>query len=146
MVRIHSLAPVVLVLSVAGSAQAASDSADLFGRGYVSKAVLKDGVRHPLFEGTNIRVDFDHRAEYDSVGWRADCNFFGARVDVTEERLLVGQIAGTEMGCAKPQNRQDRWMLRFFASDPKWRIRRDETLKLTAGDRVIRLISRRPDR
>ena len=145
--KAHSRAALVLVvLSTAGSAQAASDPADLFGRGYVSKAVLKDGVRHPLFEGTKIRVDFDHGAEHDGVSWRGDCNIFGARVDITDERLLVGQIAGTEMGCARAQMRRDRWMLRFFGSDPRWRVRRDDTLKLAAGDRAIRLTSRRPGR
>lgn len=140
------LAALVALLSVAGSAHAASDGSGLFGRGYVSTAVLKDGAPHPLFEETKIRVDFDHGAENDGVSWRADCNIFVARVDVTEERLLVGQIAGTDMGCATAQMRRDRWMARFFRSDPKWRIRRDETLKLTAGDRVIRLTSRRPGR
>lgn len=108
--------------------------------------MLKNGEQHPLFERTKIRVDFDHGAERDGVSWRADCNLFGARVDVTEERLIIGQIVGTEMGCASTQMRQDRWMARFFGSHPRWRIRRNGTLKLTAGDRVIRLTSRRPGR
>jgi heat shock protein HslJ len=127
-----------VVLS-AGAAHAAGDRGDLFGRGYVSQAVLKDGEPHPLFKGTKIRVDFDHDAYGDSVGWRADCNYFVANVDITEGRLFLGQIGQTDAGCRGAHRRRDRWMSRFFNSDPKWRIRRDDKLKLTAGDRVIRL-------
>ena len=127
------------LLLAAGSAQAASDSGELFERGYVSTKVLKGGKPHPLFEGTKIRVDFDRRAGPDAVRWRADCNDFGARVRVTDERLVTGQIVGTDVGCARRQLRRDRWLTRFFAADPKWRIPRTGALKLIAGDRVIRL-------
>jgi heat shock protein HslJ len=130
---------VLAAFSAAGSVHAASDRAELFGRGYVSTAVLKDGERQPLFEETKVRVDLNHRDNYDNVTWRADCNYFGAPVEVTDERLVIGEIAGTDMGCSGDLLRRDRWMLRFFRSDPKWRIRRDDRLKLTAGDRVIRL-------
>lgn len=133
------------VLFAAGPAQAAGDRADLFGRGYVSTAVLRDGERHPLFEGTKIRVDLNHRADHDGVSWEADCNYFGAPVEITEERLVIGQVVQTDMGCPGPYGRRDRWMLRFFRSDPNWRIRRDDRLKLTAGDRVIRLRRRAPN-
>ena len=128
--------PALLLAAVPAQA---GDRAELFGRGYVSTTVLSDGERHPLFERAKVRVDFDHGAEYDEVSWRAECNIFVARVDIADARLQIGQIAGTEVGCAKPQMRQDRWMLRFFGSDPKWRIRHADTLKLVAGDRVIRL-------
>ena len=108
--------------------------------------MLEDGERHPLFEGTKVRVDFRHEARGDIVAWRAECNYFGADVDVTERRLVIGETVQTDMGCFKPQMRQDRWMARFFGADPKWRIRHEEKLRLTAGDRVIRLTSRRRDR
>jgi heat shock protein HslJ len=120
-------------------AQAAGERSDLFGRDWVSTGVRKDGDRVPLFDGTKIRVDFNHREDYDVLTWRADCNYFGTRPEITDERLVIGQIEGTDMGCFGPPRRQDRWMLRFFRSDPKWRIRRDDRLKLTAGERVIRL-------
>jgi hypothetical protein len=139
---------VLAVLLAAGPAQA-GDRADLFGRGWISTAVLEDGERLPLFEGAKIRVDFDHGADHDAISWKADCNYFGAKVDVTEERLLIGQGLQTTQGCPKPRHRRDRWMNRFFSSDPKWRIRQDARLKLTAGDRVIRLhrvTSQRRDR
>ena len=127
-------------LAATESIQAASDSAPLFPREYVSTAVLQNEERPPLFERTKIRVDFERRNGYDVVRWSADCNGFGARVDITDKRLVIGQIEGTEMYCTQVRRRrQDRWMLRFFSSDPKWRIRREGRLRLRAGDRVIKL-------
>jgi heat shock protein HslJ len=127
------------VLLAAGSAQAGKGAGELFGHGYVSTKVLKGGDPHPLFEGAKVRVDFDRRDGPDVVRWRADCNYFGADVRVTEERLVIGQIEGTDMACAGRQLRRDRWLLRFFAADPRWRIPRTGILRLIAGDRVIRL-------
>jgi hypothetical protein len=136
--RALSAAALVLVFA-ASSAQANGDRGDLFGRGYVSTAVRKDGDRLPLFGQTKIDVDFNHRAGYDVVTWQADCNDFGAHVEITDARLRISQVVGTTEGCPKPRARRDRWMVRFFRSHPQWRIRRDDRVKLTAGDRVIRL-------
>ena len=134
----HVAAVLSAVLLAAGSAQAESDSGELFGRGWVSTKVLKSGEPHPLFARTKVRVDFERRSGPDSVRWRADCNYFGAPLQVTDERLLTGQIGGTDMPCAGRQLRRDRWLTRFFAADPKWRVPRPGALKLVAGDRVIR--------
>ena len=142
----RTLAALVPALLLAAVPAQAGDRAELFRHRYVSTAVLKDGERHPLFEETKIRVDFRHEAEGDVVSWRADCNYFGADVDVTEKRLVIGEIVQTRMGCFKARLRRDRWMGRFFGSDPRWRTRPGERLKLTAGDRVIRLTSQRRDR
>jgi hypothetical protein len=130
------------VLLAAGSAQAESDSGELFGPGYVSTKVLRGGEPHPLFARTKVRVDFERRSGPDAIRWRADCNHFGADLRVTGERLVTGQIEGTAVGCAKRQLRRDRWLTRFFSADPKWRIPRAGALRLIAGDRVIRLRSR----
>lgn len=136
---------VCLALSATGySAWGASGPAQLFGRPYVSTAVIQDGARHPLFEGTEVRVEFERRDSYDVVRWRADCNIFGARVEVTEEQLVLGRIAGTAIGCEGVRARQDRWTLRFFASDPSWRARQGHTLRLMAGQRTIELRRRSP--
>lgn len=67
-----------VVLSVPGSVQAITDAAELFGRGYVSTAVIKDSGPHALFEETEIRVRFEHRDDYNVVQWQAGCNYFGA--------------------------------------------------------------------
>ena len=128
----------MICFAAADSVQA-SDPDALFPRDYVSTAVLKDGAALPLFERTKIHVDFWRRKGSASVRWRADCNYFGAPVDITDTRLITGQIVGTEVGCTGAPRRQDRWMLRFFRSDPKWRIPRAVRLRLSVGDRVIKL-------
>jgi len=129
-----------------GSAQAASEPAELFGRAYFSTAVKKDGAPHRLFEGTEIRVDFERREEYDVVRWRADCNYFGAPVEITDKCLVTGQAEGTLVACSPPLARQDGWLARFFASNPRWRTGRGQTLRLRAGERVVKLRRRAADR
>jgi heat shock protein HslJ len=130
------------VLASLASGQAMNNSTPLFEGAYLSTAVTKGGEPHPLFEGTDIRVEFEDGEHHETVQWRADCNDFGARVDITDERLITGQISGTEIGCPAALVQQDEWMGRFFGSDPKWLARQDRTLRLTSGARVVKL--RRP--
>jgi hypothetical protein len=43
----------------------------------------------------------------------------------------------TAVGCAQRLHRQDRWLGRFFGSDPKW-ARHGRTLRLDSGaDRIV---------
>jgi heat shock protein HslJ len=134
---------VAFALAPVSSGQISNDAAQLFGGAYLSTAVTKGGKPHPLFEGAEIRVEFEPGDEYDSVLWRAGCNGFGADVEITDQRLVTRRILGTAMLCLPPQLvRQDKWMGRFFASDPKWRARQGRSLKLTVGWREVKL--RRP--
>jgi heat shock protein HslJ len=110
----------------------------LFGRAYLSKKVIKNGAPHTLVEGTKIRVKFEHRDNYDVVRWRSGCNRFGAHVEVMAERLKLGVITGTLVGCPKPLDRQDEWIASFFASDPEW-VRNSRKLRLRSADDVIKL-------
>jgi META domain len=133
------LITVVLVgLGTMGSAQAKAPGAALFGPGYVSTKVIKDGAPHALVEATKIRVKIEHRDNYDVVRWRSGCNRFGAHVEVMAERLKLGVITGTLVGCPKPLDRQDEWIASFFASDPEW-VRNSRTLRLRSADDVIKL-------
>ena len=140
----RTLLATLLIALFGGTAQAAIEPGELFGRAYFSTAVTKAGAPHPLFEGTEVRVDFEHRKTYDVVRWDARCNIFGARVKVTDERLkLPGLISGTSQFCSKQPRRQDRWLVRFFASDPKWGLDKRGLLRLESGSRVMEL-RRRP--
>jgi hypothetical protein len=116
----------------------------LFGKPFVSsEAVVKNGHRAPLVEGTRIRVRFAREDQRHLIRWRAGCNFFGARVEITPTRLEVGQVTGTAIGCERPLALQERWVSRFIGSDPDW-VRHGRKLRLTRHDDVIRL--RRPAR
>jgi hypothetical protein len=136
--RATVLATSLVALTVSTTAIASSDEAELFNGAYVSTAVAKDDEPHALFKGTEIRVRFEHRTGYDVVQWWAQCNRFGARVEIADRRLITERADGTLVACRNRQHRQDRWLTRFFASDPRWWVRQD-LLKLTAGERVIKL-------
>jgi hypothetical protein len=111
--------------------------AGLIGRTFVSMAVTENGEPRPLVPGTRIAVSFLERDGRTGVVWSAGCNTFGADVEITADRLLVGVIAGTAAGCRDDLHAQDEWLAGFFGSDPRWRL--DDRLVLTSGGTVIEL-------
>lgn len=112
--------------------------ADLWGRTFISTVVTEDGEPRPLVPDTRIRVTFEEREERGVVRWEAGCNTFGGEVEIGAERLLVGEITGTEIGCPDELHEQDNWLGGFLGSDPRWRSS-DDRLTLTSGDTVIEL-------
>lgn len=55
--------------------------------------------------------------------WRASCNQAGADVQVEVDRLLIGEVTSTAMGCeTEQQTKQDAGLADFFASDPSWAL------------------------
>ncbi len=110
----------------------------LLDRSFVSETVSQGGQPRPLVDGIPLEVAFEDRPDDDSVVWRAGCNTMGAPVVVEVERLAVGTIVSTGMGCAPEQEAQDDWLTDFFRADPAWRLAGDR-LVLEAGDTVIEL-------
>jgi hypothetical protein len=111
--------------------------AGLIGHTFVSTAVTENGERRPLVPGTRITVSFLERDGRTGVVWCAGCNTFGADVEITADRLLVGVIAGTAAGCRDDLHAQDDWLAGFFGSDPRWRL--GDRLVLTSGGTGIEL-------
>jgi hypothetical protein len=124
------------------TAQAGGGHEVLFRHQYASTAVNHHGSPDPLFSGTVVHVGFRHRGGSDVVGWNADCNSFGARVKVTDARLITRAIEASMVGCSRAAERRDRWLESFFAADPAWKTGRGGKLKLAAGHRSIELHSR----
>jgi heat shock protein HslJ len=93
------------------------ESADLRGRTFVS---MKNWSGEGSAFSTPVTVSF--AAGGGNIGWQADCNSFGADVEITDDRLLVGEIAGTLIGCPEPQQEQDEDLTDFFESDPSWQL------------------------
>jgi len=118
--------------------QAVPRQDDLLGRAFRSTAVTEDSEPRPLVPNTHITVTFDERADEGGVGWQAGCNTFGADVEISADSLVVGQIAGTEIGCPDDLQQQDEWLVDFFGSDPEWQLSHDR-LSLTSHDTVIEL-------
>ncbi|MPZ00279.1 MAG: META domain-containing protein [Actinophytocola sp.] len=108
------------------------------GQEFVSTEVTEAGQQRPLVNDTTIRLKFADGG----ITINAGCNtlFGDARLDAGT--LVVENMGGTEMGCAKPLMRQDEWLKEFFTSNPSWQ-RDGDTLTLTSGDTTITLVERR---
>lgn len=118
--------------------------AALAGRTFLSQQVTVGGAPHDLVEGTQIRLQFD-AAE---LGASAGCNHLSGAVDIRDERLVVGPMGGTEMGCPPELHAQDEWLMSFLTTGPAYRLDGDR-LTLESGDTVIELLDREvadPDR
>jgi heat shock protein HslJ len=136
------LAPLMslVVLGACGSGddEAQQTPGDLWGRTFVSTAVTEDGEPRPLVPDTRIEVTFEEREDQGVVGWQAGCNTFGSDVEITADSVVVGVIAGTEIGCADELHAQDEWLAGFFGPDPRWQLS-DDRLMLRSGETTIEL-------
>lgn len=95
--------------------------AGLWERDFVSSAVVEEGKPRPLVPGS--RIDLDFTGPKDSgIGWNAGCNGHGAPVQISAEKLHLGPIAGTLMGCQSALEKQDDWLAEFFESNPTWEL------------------------
>jgi len=129
---------VVLLACGSGGDEAQQIPGELWGRTFISTAATENGEPRPLAPDTRIEVTFNEREDQGVVGWQAGCNTFGADVEITADSLVVGVIAGTEIGCLDVLHAQDEWLAGFFGSDPRWRLN-DDRLILTSGETVIEL-------
>jgi heat shock protein HslJ len=147
----------VFVLSAAacgdpGQPARASTSVDQagepWGRAFLSTSVTENDQPRPLVEGTRIRLTFsdDHH-----LGAQAGCNSMGGPAEISEgedTRLVVGDLATTEMGCDPARHAQDDWLARFLTSRPTWQLD-GPRLTLEQGGTRIELTDREvadPDR
>lgn len=117
----------------------------LAGRTFLSTAVTEADVDRPLVDGTRIRLSF---GEDGTLGANAGCNHLGGDVRVEGDRLLVGSLATTEMGCPPELHVQDEWLANLLTEEPTFTLDGPE-LRLTHGATVIELTDREvadPDR
>ncbi|MPY78646.1 MAG: META domain-containing protein [Actinophytocola sp.] len=133
------LAAVTAAIGGCGS-QGDAEPADRLpvGQEFLSTEVTEAGEQRPLVKNTRIRLTFAER----ELTINAGCNtlFGDARLD--SGRLVVENMGGTEMGCAKPLMKQDKWLTDFFTSGPRWQHEGD-TLTLTSGETTVTLVDRK---
>jgi heat shock protein HslJ len=101
----------------------------LEGRTFVASAVVEHGVVRPLVAGTRLRLGFGPGR----ITAEAGCNTLNADVTVGPQRLEVGEIASTLMGCDPEREEQDRLVAEFLTAGPGWELTA-RGLTLTAGD------------
>ncbi|MEJ7875620.1 MAG: hypothetical protein WKF62_03095 [Solirubrobacterales bacterium] len=83
-------------------AQTERGALGLFGPAYRSTAVTKDGEPRELVDGTRLRAKFTHDDDGDALAWRAGCNYFGSRIEVTNNQIDVRRGSNTEIAAERP--------------------------------------------
>jgi heat shock protein HslJ len=137
----------VLALGVTGCGDDGDTSASgsLRGRSFLSESVTEDGAARPLVRGTRIRLQF---GEDGRITASAGCNTLGGEVEISADRIDVGELSMTEMGCDPARHEQDEWLADLLASDPRYALDGDR-LVLRDDGTTIHLLDRRvadPDR
>lgn len=102
----------------AGAAGTGGDDDAPWNRTFLSTAVTENGEPRPLVGGTRISLTFvedGHR-----IGAQAGCNSMGGQASFEGGRLVVGDLATTEMGCDPPRHAQDEWLAGFLTSRPQY--------------------------
>jgi heat shock protein HslJ len=115
-------------------------------RTFLSTSVTEAGRDRPLVPGSRIMLSFGDDGTIDA---QADCNHLASSAKIEHSRLVVvGGLAGTEMGCDPALMDQDSWLAAFLMAQPTFRLSGDE-LVLGSDDTQIKLLDRRvadPDR
>ena len=108
------------------------------GRAFLSVNVAENGAPKALVAGTRIRLDF----QADALSANAGCNTMGGTYRLDGGRLVVGDLAMTEMGCQPELMAQDTWLAGVLGAKPQVVLVGDE-LTIDAGTAVIVLKDRR---
>jgi len=134
MKRFGLVLPVVLLL--AGCAHGSADAAaggGLWGHTFLSTSVTDQGRPRPLVPGSRIVLGFDAGRRLTA---QAGCNHLGGSVRLDGDRLVLGEVEMTEMGCDQPRLEQDSWLAAFLGADPTWRLSADALVLQDAGTSI----------
>ena len=111
------------------------EAVDLADREFWATEVVENGTPRALVEGTRIVLRFQAA----DLGASAGCNSLGGSYSLDGDRLVVGDLFMTEMGCDPARHAQDDFVVGFLASNPQ--VTLDGTdLELTADSVVMRLV------
>ncbi len=114
-----------------------SPKGGLDGREFVSVLVTENGESKVLVSGTKIRVSFSDGA----ISATAGCNHLGGKYQYEAGKLVVGEMATTEMGCQSTLMEQDQWLADFLGSKPEVALD-GNNLILTSGTTELTLLDR----
>jgi heat shock protein HslJ len=151
-VAVAGMAAVIVLLGVAcGSSTSSSpdstgaDDSPLDGRTFLSQSVTEDGQPRVMAGDQPIRLTFaDSR-----IAANPGCNSMGGTYSLDVDRLIVADLATTEMACADVALMdQDSWFADLLMAGPTLALAGD-TLTMTSGSTIIVFVDREtadPDR
>ncbi len=147
---LHSTRLALAALAVAALAAACGDdetttaddsgddtpSATIVDREFWSTEVIVDGEPFELVDGTRIRIRFGAG----EIGASAGCNQLGGGWSLDGDRIVVGDMFMTEMGCEPALHAQDDLVVRFLGAGPTHALDGDTHTHTTEnGDRIVLL-------
>lgn len=131
---------VAVALAACHSAPPPKSPAGLQGRSYL----LESSEGADLLSGTTVHLYFADG----ELSVKASCNHMGGSYELEQDRLVVGSMFQTEMGCDRERHAQDDWLQEFFGSKPKLVVQ-DTRLTLSNGASSLVFLDREvadPDR
>ena len=114
-----------------------SPATGLDGRQFVSITVTKDSANQPLVSGTKIRLTFSAG----NVSAAAGCNTMSGAYSVSGDKLVIGQLATTEIGCPADLQAQDVWLAGLLAAKPQFALQ-GSNLILSSDGTVVTFVDR----
>lgn len=99
----------------------ADAAASLRDRTFESVSVVEEGSGERTFvDGGTLTVHFEGASDGDVMRWRISCNTAGGRVTISADRLTVGEVGSSAVGCGPEKEGEDTWIASFFDSSPGW--------------------------
>ena len=112
-------------------------ASELDGRQFVSLTVDQDGKLLALVPGTRVRLTFSAG----NVAASAGCNTMSGDYRIVDDKLVVGELATTEMGCPANLQAQDVWLASLLSARPQLALD-GPSLVLTSDTTVLTLVDR----
>jgi heat shock protein HslJ len=128
---------IALGATLALSACAAASSPQLAGKEFVAAKVTDGGQDRPLVPGTKLRLTFSAT----DIGASAGCNHMGGTYRIDGGRLIVANLATTDMGCDPDLMAQDQWLSEVLGAGPAIRLVVND-LVVEAGSVSITFVDR----
>jgi heat shock protein HslJ len=114
-----------LTATLALAACAADSAPQLAGKEYVAANFTDGGQDRALVPGTKLRLNFSAT----DIGASAGCNHMGGTYRIDGGRLIVDNLATTDMGCDADLMTQDQWLSELLGAGP--------TVSLVVNDLVL---------